>query len=60
MSAPDEDVLAAAQAFGEELADSGSDVASGEFETTLLEYNEAISEATGLEYGSVCDTDDCC
>lgn len=60
MSAPDEDVLAAGEAFGEELADRQSDAAPGEFETTLLEYNEAISEAVGLEYGSVCDTDDCC
>ncbi|WP_250137854.1 halo-CC-star protein HcsS [Halorientalis salina] len=60
MSATDEDVLAAAEAFGEELADSQSDAAPTEFETMLLEYNDAISEATGLEYGSVCDADDCC
>lgn len=60
LSATDDEVLAAAEAFGEELAESQSDGASSELETTLLEYNEAISEATGLNYGSLCSTDDCC
>nr|WP_245800563.1 halo-CC-star protein HcsS [Natrinema saccharevitans] len=60
MSATDEEVLAAAEAFGEELADNQSDAAPSELEAMLLEYNEAISEAIGLEYGSVCGADDCC
>ncbi|MFC4451220.1 MULTISPECIES: halo-CC-star protein HcsS [Halobacteriales] len=60
LSATDEEVLAAAEAFGEELAESQPDGASSEFETMLKEYNDAISEATGLNYGSVCSTDDCC
>lgn len=60
LSATDEEVLAAAEAFGEELAESQSDGASSEFETMLIEYSDAISEATGLNYGSVCSTDDCC
>lgn len=60
MSTTDEEVLAAAEAFGEELAESQSDGASSEFEKLLSEYNDAISEATGLNYGSICSTDDCC
>ncbi|MFC7164742.1 halo-CC-star protein HcsS [Halospeciosus flavus] len=60
LSATDEEVLAAAEAFGEELAESQPDGASAEFETMLKEYNDVISEATGLNYGSVCSTDDCC
>ncbi|WP_224214939.1 halo-CC-star protein HcsS [Natrinema longum] len=60
MSATDEEVLAAAEAFGEELAASQSDGDSSEFETVLEAYNDAITEATGLNYGSVCSTDDCC
>ncbi|SIS18048.1 halo-CC-star protein HcsS [Natronorubrum thiooxidans] len=60
LSATDEAVLAAAEAFGEELADSRSDTVSSELETILLEYNDAISEEIGLEYGSVCGAGDCC
>lgn len=56
----DEEVLATAEAFGEELADRQSNLAPSELETMRLEYNEAISEEIILKYGSVCDTDDCC
>lgn len=60
MSVTDEEVLAAAEAFGEELANRDSDPASAELESVLAEYTEVISGEIGLDYASICDTGDCC
>jgi len=60
LSTTDEDVLDAAEALGEELAAMQSDVDDFEFETVLIQCNEAISEKTGIQYDDACDTGDCC
>lgn len=55
LSASDEDVLAAAEALGEELAAANADASESQFTTMLRQCNEAITEETGVEYGQVCD-----
>ncbi|MDZ7745210.1 MAG: halo-CC-star protein HcsS [Halobacteriales archaeon] len=60
LSASDEDVLAAAEALGEELAAAESDASEFQFTTMLRQCNEAITEETGVEYGQVCGADECC
>ena len=55
LSASDEDVLAAAEALGEELAAANADASEFQFTTMLRQCNEAITEETGVEYGQVCD-----
>jgi hypothetical protein len=56
----DEDVLNAAEALGEELAQTQSEATESEFETILEECSEAISEETGIQYDDACDTGGCC
>ncbi len=60
LSSADEDVLAAAEALGEELAVAKSDASESQFTTILRQCNEAITEETGVDYGQVCDTGGCC
>jgi len=61
LSASDDDVLTAAEALGENLDTAQSEVTADEFESLLIECNEAISDEIGLEYGDVCDAgSDCC
>ena len=60
MSTTDEDVLDAAEALGEELAAMHSEADDFEFETVLIQCNEAINKETGIQYDDVCDTGDCC
>lgn len=51
----------AADALGEELKTLQSELSQAEFEETLIECTEAISTATGIDYGDVCEADtDCC
>lgn len=61
LSTPDEDVLTAADTLGKTLQTLQSESTQSEFESVLVECTEAINEATGLEYGEVCDAgSDCC
>jgi hypothetical protein len=60
LSATDEEVLAAAEALGEELAAAKSDASEVQFTTILRQCNEAISEETGVRYGQICGADGCC
>lgn len=60
MNPSDEDVLNAAEALGEELAQTQSEATESEFETILEECSEAISEETGIQYDDACDTGGCC
>lgn len=60
MSVPDEKVLDAAETLSEELAKVQSETDPAEFESILLECSEAISQRTGVDYGSVCDAGGCC
>ncbi len=61
MSTTDEDVLAATESLGDELWRTKSESTRAEFESLLEECNEAISDATGIDYGDACDTgSDCC
>jgi len=61
LSASEDDVLAAAEALGEDLDIAQSEATAAEFESLLIECNEAISDEIGLEYGDVCDAgSDCC
>jgi hypothetical protein len=56
----DGEVVAAAEALGEELATAKESSSEFAFTTTVMQCNEAIGDETGVDYGSVCGTDDCC
>lgn len=60
MSTTDEDVLAAAEALGAELATVQSEATDFEFETILVQCNEAITEETGIQYGDACGAGGSC
>ena len=60
LSASEEDVLAAAEALGEELAAAESEMSRFEFQTVLTQCNEAISEETGVQYGDACGAGGSC
>ena len=61
LSASDDDVLAAAEALGEGLDVAQSETTADEFESLLIECNEAINNGISLEYGEVCGAgSDCC
>ncbi len=54
MSTTDDDVIAAADAFGEELAAVQSESTAFQFNSTLMQCNDAISQQIGIQYGSAC------
>ncbi|TKX37004.1 hypothetical protein EXE51_07935 [Halorubrum sp. CGM5_25_10-8B] len=58
----DEEVVTAAEALGEELAAAKESSSEFAFTTMVIQCNEAIGDETGVDYGSVCGTDDdgCC
>ncbi|MFW5956052.1 MAG: halo-CC-star protein HcsS [Halorhabdus sp.] len=60
--ATDEEVAAAAEALGAELAAAKAESSEFAFTTMLMQCNEAIGDETGIDYGSVCgaDADGCC
>ncbi|MEA1930897.1 halo-CC-star protein HcsS [Halohasta litorea] len=60
LSAPDEEVLAAAEELAEELRNAQRESTQFEFDSLLRRCNDAITEEIGVDYGSVCDVDDCC
>jgi hypothetical protein len=60
LSTTDDDVLAAAEEFGEELHNAQQESTEFEFDSLLMRCNDAITEEIGVDYGSVCDTGDCC
>lgn len=60
LSTTDEDVLRAAEALGAELAAAQSEMTDFEFETILMQCNEAISEETGIQYGDACGAGESC
>jgi hypothetical protein len=60
LSTTDEDVLTAAESLGEELAAAESEMSRFEFQTVLMQCNEAISEETGIQYGDACGAGGSC
>ncbi|EMA66279.1 halo-CC-star protein HcsS [Halorubrum kocurii] len=56
----DDEVVAAAETLGEALAAARASSSEFEFTTMVRQCNEAIGDETGIDYGGVCDTDDCC
>lgn len=58
----DEEVVAAAEALGGELAAAKESSSEFAFTTMVMQCNEAIGDETGVDYGSVCGDDDdgCC
>lgn len=56
----DGEVVAAAEALGEELAAAKGSSSEFAFTTMVMQCNEAIGDETGIDYGSVCGTDDGC
>ncbi|MCL9817298.1 hypothetical protein AArcSt2_10125 [Natronocalculus amylovorans] len=59
LSTADEEVLAAAEEFAEELRSAQQESSQFEFNSLLLRCNDAITAEIGVDYGDVCDTDDC-
>ena len=61
LSTSEDEVLAAAEALGKDLDVAQSEATAAEFESLLIECNEAITDEIGLEYGDVCGArSDCC
>jgi hypothetical protein len=60
LSTTDDDVLAAAEELGEELRNAQQESTQFEFDSLLVRCNDAITAEIGVDYGSACDTDDCC
>ena len=58
----DDEVVAAAEALGEELAAAKESSSEFAFTTMVMQCNEAIGDETGIDYGIVCGADDdsCC
>ena len=58
----DDEVVAAAEALGEELAAAKESSSEFAFTNMVMQCNEAIGDETGVDYGSVCgdDDDSCC
>jgi len=59
----DDEVVAAAESLGEELATAKESSSEFAFTTMMvMQCNEAIGDETGVDYGSVCGADDdgCC
>ena len=58
----DDEVVAAAEALGEELAAAKESSSEFAFTNMVMQCNEAIGDETGVDYGSVCGDDDdgCC
>ena len=58
----DDEVVAAAESLGEELAAAKESASEFAFTTMVMQCNEAIGDETGLDYGAVCgaDEDGCC
>lgn len=61
LSSSDEAVLDAAENFGEALRVAQEDASQSEFESTLVDCTEEITNELGIEYGEVCGAgSDCC
>lgn len=60
LSTTDDKVLAAAEELGEGLRIAQQESTQFEFDSLLMQCNEAISGEIGIDYGSVCETSDCC
>ena len=56
LSRSNQDVLEAAERLGEALTAAQSETEPAEFDSILVDCTEAISQRTGVEYGSVCDS----
>lgn len=60
LSATDQDVIEAAETLGEELAAAQEETTPFEFDSILMQCNEAISQRTGIDYGSACGASGSC
>lgn len=61
LSTTDEDVLAAAETLAEDLNEVESASTDEAFTATLVECNEAITRAIGVDYSDACEAgSDCC
>lgn len=60
LSTSDDEVLAAAEELGEELHNAQQESTEFDFDSLLMRCNDAITEKIGVDYGSVCETSDCC
>jgi len=60
LSTTDEAVLAAAEDLGTELRTAQQDRDQFQFNSILVQCNEAISQQIGIQYGSACGAGDGC
>jgi len=54
LSTTDEEVIEAAKALGEELAATQEETTPFEFNSVIMQCNDAISQRTRIDYGSAC------
>jgi len=60
LSSTNDEVLAAAEALGEELAAASEDTSAFQFNTLIMQCNEAITNETGVKYGQACGAGGSC
>jgi len=61
LSTSNDEVIAAAEALGEELRNAQREQSQFQFNSLLMRCNDAIGREIGIDYGSACDAgDDCC
>ncbi len=60
LSPTDQDVIEAAEALGEALADAQEETISSEFDSILTQCTDAISQRTGIDYESACGVSESC
>ncbi len=54
LSRSDEEVLAAAEELGDELRTAKQEQSQFQFNSVLVECNDAIGREIGIDYGSAC------
>ena len=60
MSTSNDEVIAAAEALGEELRNAQREQSQFQFNSLLMRCNDAIGREIGIDYGSACGAGDCC
>lgn len=60
LTTTESDVLTAAERLGDTLADAKTESTAEEYESVLLQCNQALKQDLGVDYGAVCSDDGCC
>ncbi|MEF8881775.1 MAG: halo-CC-star protein HcsS [Halapricum sp.] len=59
MSTTESEVMSAAEALGDALAEEKEELDRTEFFGLVMRCNQAIEQEIGVDYGSICSDDSC-